>query len=218
MIMTFAITGVMPCWGRPQRTRRMIECILAQTRTDYEVFVVGDGCPHFQAMIDSGEAKAFQDRARERGGVLHIWNENQHIGGYGQHILDMAIDRAQGKFFLFLANDDIVDADHFAHYLSDIEHSPFDMACYKTRILERYTRYPQLKACEIGHSEIIIRTEFLKRMPKVPPSGTHDWSLIQEIINHHGKIKMSLSERTTYHVRQLSGQADQPQSVDLDID
>jgi hypothetical protein len=55
-------------------------------------------------------------------------------------------------------------------------------------------------------------------MPKVAPSGTHDWSLIQEIINHHGKIKMSLSERTTYHVRQLAGQADQPQSVDLDID
>lgn len=218
MIRNFAISGVMPCWGRPQRTRRMIECILSQTRNDYEIFVVGDGCPHFQAMIDSGEAKSFQNRAIERGGVLHIWNEKEHIGGYGQHIIDLAIDRAQGKFFLFLANDDIIDADHFAHYLSDIEHSPFDMACYKTRILEKFTRYPQLKACHIGHSEIIIRADFLKRMPKVPASGIHDWSLIEQIMLHNGKIKMSLSERTTYHVRQLSGQADQPQSVDLGID
>jgi hypothetical protein len=169
-------------------------------------------------MVDSGEAKAYQSRAEEQGSILHIWNQTPHQGGWGQHIIDLAIDRSQGKFFLFLANDDIIDADHFEHYLKDMEHSPFDMVCYKTRVLEKFTRYPQLKVCHIGHSEIIIKNEFLKRMPKVGASGTHDWSLIEQIILHHGKIKMSLSERTTYHVRQLNGQANEPQSVDLDID
>jgi len=212
------ISGVLPCWGRPQRTRRMIECVLSQTRKDFEVFVVGDGCPHFQQMVDSGEAKAYQSRAEEQGSILHIWNQTPHQGGWGQHIIDLAIDRSQGKFFLFLANDDIIDADHFEHYLKDMEHSPFDMVCYKTLVLEKFIRYPQLKVCHIGHSEIIIKNEFLKRMPKVGASGTHDWSLIEQIILHHGKIKMSLSERTTYHVRQLNGQANEPTSVDLDID
>ena len=43
----------MPCYGRPQRTIRAINCIANQSINGWEAFVIGDGCPVMQDFIDS---------------------------------------------------------------------------------------------------------------------------------------------------------------------
>jgi hypothetical protein len=77
------LTLVVPCWGRPARTRRLINNVLAQTENNWEAFIIGDGCPIFQTLIDSGEADFYMNLAKEKGNKLYISNANSHTGKWG---------------------------------------------------------------------------------------------------------------------------------------
>lgn len=212
----FRITIVVPCWKRPLRTRRMLQNIMAQDMTEWEAFFIGDGCADFEEMMNSDEVKEIRQKAASQGSLLHLFNWHEHVGGWGQHILNYAIDNAKGEFFIFGANDDEILSNHFRHYLSEIEESPMDMVAYKTFVAPNNSmRAPQFRACEIGHSEIILRTSVLKGLPKVPSSGTHDWSLIDEMLRVSQKYKQALSQSWTYKVNQLLGQSDNPRNVDV---
>ena len=184
--------------------------------TEWEAFFIGDGCADFEEMINSDEVKEIRERVASQGSLLHIFNWHEHVGGWGQHILNYAIDNAKGEFFIFGANDDEILSNHFRHYLSEIEESPMDMVAYKTFVAPNNSmRAPQFRACEIGHSEIILRTSILKGLPKVPSSGTHDWSLIDEMLRASQKYKQALSQSWTYKVNQLLGQSENPRNVDV---
>jgi hypothetical protein len=189
---------------------------MAQDMTEWEAFFIGDGCADFEEMMNSDEVKEIRQKAASQGSLLHLFNWHEHVGGWGQHILNYAIDNAKGEFFIFGANDDEILSNHFRHYLSEIEESPMDMVAYKTFVAPNNSmRAPQFRACEIGHSEIILRTSVLKGLPKVPSSGTHDWSLIDEMLRVSQKYKQALSQSWTYKVNQLLGQSDNPRNVDV---
>lgn len=212
----YKITIVVPCWKRPLRTIRMLQNIMAQDMTEWEAFFIGDGCADFDKMLQTSEVQDIQKKAAQQGSLLHIFNWHEHMGGWGQHILNYAIDNSRGQFFIFAANDDEILPNHFRHYLSEIEESPMDLVAYKTFIApNNEMRAPQFRACEIGHSEIILRTSVLKGLPKVPPSGTHDWCLIDEMLRASQKYKQALSQSWTYKVNQLLGQSDNPRNVDV---
>jgi len=184
--------------------------------TEWEAFFIGDGCADFEEIMNSDEVKEIRERAASQGSLLHLFNWHEHVGGWGQHILNYAIDNAKGEFFIFGANDDEILSNHFRHYLSEIEESPMDMVAYKTFVAPNNSmRAPQFRACEIGHSEIILRTSILKGLPKVPSSGTHDWSLIDEMLQVSQKYKQALSQSWTYKVNQLLGQSENPRNVDV---
>jgi hypothetical protein len=194
----------------------MLQNIMAQDMTEWEAFFIGDGCADFEEMMNSDEVKEIRERAASQGSLLHLFNWHEHVGGWGQHILNYAIDNSKGEFFIFGANDDEILSNHFRHYLSEIEESPMDMVAYKTFVAPNNSmRAPQFRACEIGHSEIILRTSVLKGLPKVPSSGTHDWSLIDEMLRVSQKYKQALSQSWTYKVNQLLGQSDNPRNVDV---
>lgn len=212
----YKITIVVPCWKRPLRTMRMLQNIMAQDMTEWEAFFIGDGCADFDKMLHTSEVQDIQKKAAQQGSLLHIFNWHEHLAGWGQHIINYAIDNSRGQFFIFAANDDELLPNHFRHYLSEIEESPMDLVAYKTFVApNNEMRAPQFRACEIGHSEIILRTSVLKGLPKVPPSGTHDWSLIDEMIRASQKYKQALSQSWTYKVNQLLGQSDNPRNVDV---
>ena len=212
----FRITIVVPCWKRPLRTLRMLENIMAQDMTEWEAFFIGDGCADFDKMLLTSEVQDIQKKAAQQGSLLHIFNWQEHLAGWGQHIINYAIDNSRGQFFIFAANDDEILPNHFRHYLSEIEESPMDLVAYKTFVApNNEMRAPQFRACEIGHSEIILRTSVLKGLPKVPPSGTHDWSLIDEMMRASQKYKQALSQSWTYKVNQLLGQSENPRNVDV---
>jgi hypothetical protein len=60
----------------------------------------------------------------------------------------------------------------------------------------------------IGHSELIIRTEFLRQMPTHNEHYGHDWSLIQNMMLN-GKHKKAENSPATYHVMSLSDRREQ---------
>lgn len=183
------ITLSMPCFGRPIRTKRAIDCILNQTISDYEALVVGDGCPNIQNLIESGDYTFDQ---------LKLENLDRNYGGWGFHITNMNIQRAKGDYFLFMANDDIILPNHFEERLKYIEGTEYDFAFFNTKVRPDggYIRNPELEVSKIGHSELIIRTDFLKKMPKHESNYGHDWILIDNMIRAGAKYRKVDSEPT----------------------
>lgn len=199
------ISIVIPCFGRPQRTRRIINNLLSQTINNWEAFVIGDGCPYFQEMIDSGEAELFIKNAEKNENVLHCFNLDKNYGGHGYHITNYAVKNAVGKYFVFAGNDDILLNNHFEHYLSEIENTDLDMVYYNTFIGPTNSiRQPRLSNSQIGHSELIIKTEVIREFNHNPNYG-HDWNLIEFLLEKNIKYKKSLSNDFTYIVTHLPG-------------
>jgi hypothetical protein len=60
----------------------------------------------------------------------------------------------------------------------------------------------------IGHSELIIRTEFLRQMPTHNQHYGHDWALIQSMMQS-GKHKKAENSLATYYVMSLSDRREQ---------
>jgi glycosyltransferase involved in cell wall biosynthesis len=195
----YRITVSMPCWGRPERTKRSIEAILAQDTQGWEAIVIGDKCPHFQALIDSGWIYDKQVEAMKNGNKLIAFNASEHSGGCGYKQTNFAIQNARGKYLVFYANDDVILPNHFSHYL-EIEDTDFDYMYFNSYIAPlKQARDSALAPARIGHSEIIVTTELARRCrPHIDKYG-HDWEFIYDVI-HKGKGQKSKSKLTTYHV------------------
>ncbi len=196
------ITVSMPCWVRPQRTLRAIENICAQTINGWEALVVGDGCPEMQKMLCSGVFTDMVGEAAKKGNRLSITNAPVHKGGCGYDIINANIQKAIGKYFLFLSNDDVILPNHFENYLSGIENTDLDFAYFNTYIEPcQKIRDAELKEGSIGHSELIIRTEFLRQMPPHDCDYGHDFRMIRNMINAGAKNKKITGVPETYIVK-----------------
>jgi glycosyltransferase involved in cell wall biosynthesis len=188
------VSIIMPCWDRPKSTKRAIESIISQTEKSWEAFVIGDNCPNIQSIIDNNEYSV-QEPSK-----LVIENMAIRYGGYGYHIRNEYIQRASGKYTLFLDNDDYFLENHLENYLSEIENTDLDFVYYNSWVIENGERVPRLEQNHIGHSELIIRTDFLKRVPRVSGNYGHDFELIQSMVDMGGKSKKGESRKLTYRV------------------
>ncbi len=198
----YRICSITPCWGRPARTRRVINNILAQDINNWEAFVIGDGCPIFQGIISSGEAEFYRKVAESQGNKLHIFNLEKNYGGFGYHIINYAIKNNNSNYVVFIGNDDIVAPHHFSHYLSEIENTDLDMVGYNTCMtflpLNHCIRPTSFQPGLIGHSEIIVKSATARMFEHTLTHG-HDWEFIQNIYKL-GKSKIAKSRNTTYFV------------------
>ena len=206
------LTLSMPCFGRPQRTIRAIESIANQTADGWEALVIGDGCP---MMVDFIISNYFDDIRRDcanRGNDLYLGNNPVNKGGHGYAITNRNIEIAKGKYFAFFANDDILLPNHFENYLSQIEGTDYDFVYFDSFVAPRNSiRVAQLQYGCIGHSELIVKTEFLQQMPKHNEHYGHDFELIKAMIQN-GKSKKAFGCPPTYHVMSL------PDNIEKGID
>ena len=101
------ITLSMASFGRKKGTIRAIDCILKQDINDWEALVIGDGCPVIQDFLDSNYYDDIQLECKKNGNDLTIENEPINRGGHGYFIINENIKWANGKYFVFFANDDI---------------------------------------------------------------------------------------------------------------
>ena len=173
---------------RPQRTKRMIRALLGQTMPNWEAFVIGDCCPYYDQYID-----LLSDPR------IWSWNQHKNGGGWGYQITNLSIQHATGKYFMFLANDDMICKDHVENYLGEIDGTDLDFVYFDSFALGKHVSY-KLKLGHVGDNAVIIRTEFLKQMPLREPVYNHDWhpdrnndALWREIL---GKAITGL----TYHI------------------
>ena len=199
----------MPCFGRPQRTIRAINCIANQSINGWEALVIGDGCPIMQDFIDSDYFKDIIEMCSYNGNDLIIENNSVNQGGHGFAITNNNIKIAQGEYFTFFANDDIILPNHFENYLSQIENTDLDFVYFNSEVKPTNSlRVSRLEYGMIGHSELIVRTEFIRQMPTHNEHYGHDWALIQSMMLN-GKHKKAENSPATYHVMSLSDRREQ---------
>ena len=127
------ITVSLPCYGRPQRTLRSIQYILDQDMNDWEAFIMGDACPEFQKLIDSGYLEHTKQEQKKKGNIIHYFNASENGGGCGYKLTNHAIQNANGKYLVFYANDDVILPNHFSNYL-EIESTDLDYMYFSTWI------------------------------------------------------------------------------------
>jgi len=133
--------------------------------------------------MDSGYLKKVKEEEAERGNTVHFFNNTHNMGGCGYILTNHAIQNANGEYFLFFANDDIITPEHMETYLKGIDGTKYDFVYYDTWLDPiSQIRFPKLAPCEIGHSEIIVRTDVLKEMKPHSPNYGHDWDLISKLI------------------------------------
>lgn len=203
------LTLSMASFGRPQRTIRAINSIANQTANHWEALVIGDGCPVMQDFIDSDYFVDIVKDCEARGNQLIIKNNKINQGGNGFAIINNNIKIAKGKYFVFFANDDIILPNHFDNYLSAIENTNYDFMYFDSYVApRRANRVSQLQYGMIGHSELIIRTDFLKTMPTHNEHYGHDWALI-EAMAKFGTNAKAINNPPTYHVMSLSDNREQ---------
>jgi glycosyltransferase involved in cell wall biosynthesis len=199
----------MPCYGRPQRTIRAINCIANQSINGWEALVIGDGCPVMQDFIDSDYFKDIIEMCSYNGNDLIIENNLINQGGHGFAITNHNIEVAQGEYFTFFANDDIILPNHFENYLSQIENTDLDFVYFNSEVKPTNSlRVSRLEYGMIGHSELIVRTEFIRQMPTHNEHYGHDWALIQSMMLN-GKHKKAENSPATYYVMSLSDNREQ---------
>jgi glycosyltransferase involved in cell wall biosynthesis len=207
------VTITIPCYGRPIRTKRSIQCILDQDINGWEAFIMGDACPNFQKLIDSGYMQSIKEEQEKKGNIIHYFNAEVNGGGCGYKLTNHAIQNATGKYLLFYANDDIILPNHFRHYLSEIENTEYDFIYYNSHLAPfKGDRETILQISSIGHCDIIIKTELAKQITPHSEKYVHDWEFIYEAATK-GKSKKADSKLATYHVMRL-GSGPQIEEID----
>lgn len=194
------LTISLPCYKRPERTMRAIQCILNQDVNNWEAYIVGDGCSDFQSLIDSGFLEDAANVAIKNGNIIHYMNLPHNSGGYGYAITNLVIQNASGKYLVFYANDDIIFPNHFSNYL-EIEKYPELDFMYFNSLVDPFSsiRDSSLASCQIGHSELIVKTELARTLTPHSPEYGHDWKFIEELIQK-GKGQKSEYRVCTYKV------------------
>ena len=165
----------------------------------WEAFIMGDCCPDFQKLIDSGYLQSIKEEQEKKGNIIHFFNAKENGGGCGYKLINHAIQNATGKYFIFYANDDIILNNHFSNYL-EIESTDLDYMFFNSWIdpIDK-TRVSKLVICEIGHSEIILTTELAKQLPEHSAIYGHDWEFINAMSNK-GKGEKSKNNILSYRV------------------
>lgn len=181
------VTLSMPVYLHPERTKRMIRALLAQTMPNWEAFVIGDCCPHYD------EYKDLLSDPR-----IWTWNQRRNGGGWGYQITNISIQQATGKYFMFLANDDTISPNHIENYLSEIDGTDLDFVYFDSLAMRKRIAY-KLKHGHVGDNALIVRTEFLKQMPAREPVYGHDWHLIETMMLCGARYRKS-HNHPTYHI------------------
>jgi glycosyltransferase involved in cell wall biosynthesis len=181
------ISIVMAVYKRPQRTRRVIQQLKSQTLQDFQAFVIGDGCPHFD-----GAVEAIDGDMR----FIHFNTPVNH-GGSGFYQFNYAIQRATAPYFTFVGNDDCLSPCHLKTYLREIEETELDFAYFDymngTKRVDA-----KLKFGYIGHCALVIRTDFLRQMPPHAPVYGHDNILIDNMLKAGAKHRKGDTLPTYY--------------------
>ena len=184
------ITVVVPFFGRPERTQRLVADLLSQNINGWEAFFIGDCCPDFQSLLDNGYFETQSKIARSNGNALIFSNLPTHYGGYGYEIRNRAKTLANGRYICFVDNDDRIANNHLENYFSHINGTEFDFAYFDSYINPTNTvRDAKLEFGGIGHAEIVIRTDFYRNMPPQKPEYGHDWKLISDMLAAGAKCR-----------------------------
>lgn len=185
------LTLIVPCFQRPQRTLRALECVMAQDMDGWDAYFVGDKCPDFQKLIDDGAFNKYIEDSKTKGNKLCAFNMPFHYGFWGYQIRNTVIKLATSQYIIFLDNDDMIKPSHFRNYYDAIKDTDYDFV-YMNTFIEPIEpngkiRDAQLEKGKIGHHEIIVKTELLQKIPQQTKEYEHDWTMINNMVKSGAK-------------------------------
>ena len=131
----------LPIFNGEKFVREAIDSILAQTFTDFEL-IIADNASSDRTEIICREYAAQDARIRYQ-------RNETNIGGCNNHNLTFALSR--GKYFCWVAHDDLCDRQMLAKYVEVLENNPSVVLCYSKIIVvnenkeELYTQ-----SCELA--------------------------------------------------------------------
>jgi glycosyltransferase involved in cell wall biosynthesis len=199
---------VLPCWKRPTGTRKILSDIVNQTVTGWELNLVGDGCDDFQKLIEEQDFHELCAYQKSLGNMINYQNLEMNGGGSGYSAINKAVEIATRRYTIFVANDDRVSPLHLHNYYTGIVNTDFDMVLFETIVKGKTIREPELKHSRVGHSEIIVRTDALKKAAKHDKTYGHDWKVIVSLIQNGAKVGRDTRNMRTYYVQRLRGDPD----------
>jgi glycosyltransferase involved in cell wall biosynthesis len=208
-----ALSMIMPIWGRPQRTLRAIRSALAQTRTDWELWIVGDADPNLSAIQAQLPA---DDR-------LRFHNMPEHEGTWGCAPRNWALERVNGRFVSFLDSDDYILPHHVADRVNGMETTGADLIAAFTIINfpQRQIRGGAIACGVVGNQEITFTREVALKTRFRSRIYEHDWKFILDAVagpvpdNHNPavplqpKIKVAIWPGATYIVTHIPGKLEE---------
>jgi len=201
----YKLSIIIPCYQRPQRTIRAIDCVFNQTFEGYHAMFLFDGCPHYE----EHEANGVFDRRYDKSINKIDFVKTEHHGGYGYHQRNLGIQKAEGEYTIFYDNDDVILPNHFENYYNAIAGTPYDMVHFNSYIEPiNIKRNSEINFGCIGHSEIIVRTELLKSLPEQTAEYGHDFKMIQQLLWRDAMLSKSKCE-PTYIVKSLPNHLEQ---------
>jgi len=199
----YKVALIVPCFERPERTLRALDCVMAQDLNNWEAYFVGDKCPNIQNLIDSGKAHEYINAAKEKGNKLAIFNFPIHYGGWGYQGRSTCVRLCSAKYVMFMDNDDVILPNHMSSYYNAISNTDNDLMYFNTIIEpiqqrnERgLVRDTKIEEGKIGHSEIIVKSSLLKLLSPEKPEYNHDWLWIKNMIDSGAKHEKFVTEPT----------------------
>lgn len=187
----YKVALIVPCYERPQRTLRALDCVMAQDLENWEAYFVGDACPNIQNLIDSGKAHEYINAAKEKGNKLAIFNLPHHYGGWGYQGRNTCIHLCTADYVMFMDNDDVILPNHMSNYYNAIANTFNDFMYFNTLVepiehangLRGLLRDSKLENGMIGHQEIIVKSRLLKLLPPETSEYNADWLLIKSMLD-----------------------------------
>ncbi len=195
----YKLSIIIPCYQRPQRTLRVLDCVISQSFYPFHCMLISDGCPSFHSQLTSGVF----DKEYDSKNKIEFIELDKNYGGWGYKAREKGVELANSEYTIFVDNDDIILSNHFENYYNAIANTNFDFVYLNTYIEpNNHVRQSELEYGLIGHSELIIKTSFLKSMLPLQESYGHDYDLVLKMLNAGAKRSKSLNS-PTYIVKSI---------------
>ena len=195
----YKLSIIIPCYLRPQRTLRVLDCVVSQSFHPYHCMFISDGCPSFHNQLIGGLFNKEYDNRNK----IEFIELDKNYGGWGYMAREKGIELSNSEYTIFVDNDDVILPNHFENYYNSIANTDYDFVYLNTHIEHNnHIRHSKLEFGLIGHSELIIKTSFLKNMLPLKASYGHDYDLVSKMLNAGGKHNKSYNE-PTYIVKSI---------------
>lgn len=120
------ISVVMPIHNAANYFSSIIESVLNQTLTDFELIVIDDNSSDETCDIVSGYS--LNDNR------IKLIKNTKNIGAGASR--NIGLNEAQGKYVLFLDDDDVIENDMFESIFFKSEELDLDVLCYRSRFID----------------------------------------------------------------------------------
>lgn len=186
--MNVVISIIIPVFNSEEKIKRCIKSILNQSFDDFEIIIIDDG-----SADKTGSICDYFAQVDKRIKVIHI--ENNGVS----NARNIGIDKAEGKYLMFVDSDDYIDELMLETYIRDLEEKQLDICIGSINIIENN----KIKTYKIFDDEEIDSKKF--------------WNLLGEDLSVLGYVWGKLFRTDLIKKNHLSFDTDMYSQEDLNF-